>query len=132
MTPPIAHSHLPVDLGSTGRNKAVPTPSLERPYGTLRIQHVFTRHDLLGVLCALVLWVQARSFPEEIKGLGDGAKAVGMIAFASGLSGAAWILLELLLTAGVASALFLFGQLWIIVGSLRYCGRPVVYAPRSM
>ena len=43
--------------------------------------------NLLGVLCALVLWVQARSFPKEIEGLGDWAKAVALIAFASGLSG---------------------------------------------
>lgn len=84
--------------------------------------------NLLGVLCALVLWVQARSFPEEIKGLGDWAKAVGLIAFASGLSALRGILPSLL-TVVVASALFLFGQMWIIVGLLRYCGRTVVWRP---
>ena len=84
--------------------------------------------NLLGVLCALVLWVQARSFPEEIKGLGDWAKAVGLIAFASGLSALRGILPSLL-TVVMSSALFLFGQLWIIVGLLRYCGRPVVWRP---
>ncbi|MGE5470412.1 MAG: GGDEF domain-containing protein [Bacteroidota bacterium] len=84
--------------------------------------------NLLGLLCALVLWVQARSFPGEIEGLGDWARAVGLIAFASGLSALRGILPSLL-TVVLSSALFLFGQLWMIVGLQRYCGRPVVWRP---
>lgn len=84
--------------------------------------------NLLGLLCALVLWVQARSFPGEIEGLGDWAKAVALIAFASGLSALRGIWPSLL-TVVVASALFLFGQLWMIIGLQRYCGRPVVWRP---
>lgn len=83
---------------------------------------------LLGLLCAVVLWVQARSFPAEIKGLGDWAKAVALIALASGLSALRgdW---PSLLTVVLSSALFLFGQLWTLVGLLRYCGRRVVWRP---
>ena len=84
--------------------------------------------NLLGLLCALVLWVQARSFPKEIMGLGDWARAVGLIAFASGLS-ALRGMLPSLLTVVVSSALFLLGQMWVIVGLLRYCGRTVVWRP---
>ncbi len=42
--------------------------------------------NLLGMFCALVLWVQARSFPEDIKGLRDWALAVVLIGCASGLA----------------------------------------------
>ena len=84
--------------------------------------------NLLGVLCALVLWVQARSFPQEIKGLDDWAKAVGLIAFASGFSALRGALPSLL-TVVASSALFLFGQMWIIVGLQRYCDRRVVWRP---
>lgn len=84
--------------------------------------------NLLGLLCALVLWVQARSFPGEIEGLGDWAKAVGLIACASGLSALRGELASFF-TVVVASALFLFGQLWMIVGLQRYCGRPVYWRP---
>lgn len=84
--------------------------------------------NLLGLLCALVLWVQARSFPGEIEGLGEWAKAVTLIAFASGLAALRGILPSLF-TVVVSSGLFLFGQLLMIVGLQRYCGRPVLWRP---
>jgi len=84
--------------------------------------------NLLGLLCALVLWVQARSFPGEIEGLGDWAKAVALIACASGLSALRGILPSAL-TVVASSAMFLFGQLWMIVGLRRYCGLSVMWRP---
>jgi diguanylate cyclase (GGDEF)-like protein len=84
--------------------------------------------SLLGLLCSLVLWVQARSFPGEIDGLGDWAKAVGLIAIASGLSSMRGSLPSLL-TVVISSTLFLFGQLLMIVGLQRYGGRPVHWRP---
>ena len=42
--------------------------------------------NLLGMFCALVLWVQARSFPGDIEGLNDWAMAVVLIGSASGLA----------------------------------------------
>jgi len=84
--------------------------------------------NLLGLLCALVLWVQAKSFPGEIEGLGDWAKAVVLIAFAAGLASMRGTLPSVL-TVVASSAMFLFGQLLMIVGLQRYCGRPVVWRP---
>lgn len=84
--------------------------------------------NLLGLLCALVLWVQAKSFPGEIDGLGDWAKAVVLIAFAAGLASMRGTLPSVL-TVVASSAMFLFGQLLMIVGLQRYCGRPVVWRP---
>ena len=42
--------------------------------------------NIFGLLCALVLWVQARSFPEDIEGLRDWGLAVVLIGFAAGLT----------------------------------------------
>lgn len=84
--------------------------------------------NLLGLLCALVLWVQARSFPGEIEGLSDWAKAVVLIAFASGLASLRGYLPSIL-TVIASSALFLFGQLMMIVGLQRYCGRSATWRP---
>lgn len=84
--------------------------------------------NLLGFLCALVLWVQARSFPADIDGLHDWAKAVVLIGSASGLSSLRGIIPD-----GVAivfaSALLLLGELLLIFGLLRYTGRKAHWRP---
>lgn len=84
--------------------------------------------SLLGLLCAMVLAVQARSFPGEIEGLGDWAKAVALIACGSGLACLRGNLPSFF-TVVVASAMFLFGQLLLIVGLRRYSGRAIHWRP---
>ena len=84
--------------------------------------------NLFGMLCALVLWVQARSFPDDIGGLGDWAKAVVLIACASGLVSMRGILPDAL-SIVTASAALLFGQLLLIVGLQRYSGQRVLWRP---
>jgi diguanylate cyclase (GGDEF)-like protein len=84
--------------------------------------------NLLGMLCALVLWVQAQSFPEEIHGLRHWALAVVLIGSASGLSslrgqvhdGVAVVL---------AGGLELLGQLLLITGLQHYAGRAPIWRP---
>lgn len=77
--------------------------------------------NLFGMLCALVLWVQARSFPDEIGGLRDWAKAVVFIGFASGLASTRGLLPDLAAIV-LSSGLMLFGQWLLIVGLVRYAG----------
>ena len=84
--------------------------------------------NLLGMLCALVLWVQARSFPDDIDGLVDWAKAVVLIACASGLGSLRGILPDSI-SIVLASALLLLGQWLLIVGLLRYSGRQPIWRP---
>lgn len=84
--------------------------------------------NLLGMLCALVLWVQARSFPEDIEGLRDWALAVVLIGFASGLASLRGIVHDGF-SIVAASGLLLLGQLLLIVGLQRYGGRPPVWRP---
>jgi diguanylate cyclase (GGDEF)-like protein len=84
--------------------------------------------NLLGMLCALVLWVQARSFPNDIEGLRDWAKAVVLIGGASGLASMRGIFPDVLSIVAASGALLL-GQLLLIVGLLRYSGRVPVWRP---
>lgn len=84
--------------------------------------------NLLGMLCALVLWVQARSFPEDIEGLRDWAKAVVLIGCASGLTSMRGLLPDLLAIVA-ASGLLLLGQLLIVIGLQRYAGRTPTWRP---
>lgn len=84
--------------------------------------------NLLGMLCALVLWVQAKSFPDDIGGLRDWAKAVVLIGCAAGLSSMRGILPDAVAIVA-ASAMLLFGQLLVVVGLLRYAGRAPVWRP---
>ncbi|HEY6898199.1 MAG TPA: GGDEF domain-containing protein [Rhodocyclaceae bacterium] len=84
--------------------------------------------NLLGMLCALVLWVQARSFPDDIDGLNDWAKAVILIGFASGLASMRGVLPDLFAVVA-ASGLLLFGQLLLVVGLQRYTGRQPQWRP---
>jgi len=84
--------------------------------------------NLLGLLCALVLWVQARSFPEDIGGLRDWALAVVMIGFAAGLGSLRGILHDGI-SIVVASGLLLLGQWLLVVGLLRYNGRRPRWRP---
>lgn len=84
--------------------------------------------NLLGMLCALVLWVQARSFPDDIQGLRDWAIAVVLIGCASGLASLRGILHDGFAIV-LASGLLLFGELLLIVGLQRYNGRPPVWRP---
>jgi len=84
--------------------------------------------NIFGLLCALVLWVQARSFPEDIEGLRDWALAVVLIGFAAGLTSMRGILPDAL-TIVAASGLLLLGQFLLIVGLLRYSGRQPVWRP---
>lgn len=84
--------------------------------------------NLLGLLCAMVLWVQARSFPPDIEGLHDWAKAVVLTACASGLAS----LRGMIPDAGsivLSSALSLFGELLLIFGLLRFTGRRPRWRP---
>jgi diguanylate cyclase (GGDEF)-like protein len=83
---------------------------------------------LLGTLCALVLWVQARSFPDDIEGLHDWALAVVLIGFASGLASLRGIVHDGI-SIVVANGLLLFGQLLLVVGLQRYNGRTPVWRP---
>ena len=78
--------------------------------------------NLLGFFCALVLWVQQRSFPDDIKGLGDWAAAVVLIGIASGLSSMRGLVSDFL-SIVIASAALLLGQFLLIVGLQRYSGK---------
>ncbi len=84
--------------------------------------------NLFGILCAFVLWVQARSFPDDIQGLRDWARAVVLIGCASGLASMRGHLPDLLSIVG-ASTLLLCGQLLLIVGLQRYAGQPPTWRP---
>ena len=84
--------------------------------------------NLLGMLCALVLWVQAKSFPDDIHGLRDWAVAVVLIGFASGLASLRGILHDGI-TIVVANGFLLAGQLLLVVGLQRYGGRAPVWRP---
>jgi len=84
--------------------------------------------NLLGLLCALVLWVQAKSFPDDIHGLRDWAIAVVLIGCASGLSSLRGILHDGI-TIVAASGMLLAGQLLLIVGLQRFGGRAPVWRP---
>lgn len=84
--------------------------------------------NLLGMLCALVLWVQDKSFPDDIEGLRDWAKAVVLIGCASGLGSMRGVLPDLF-SIVVASAALLLGQFLLIVGLRRYAGQTVAWRP---
>ncbi|MGE5467213.1 MAG: GGDEF domain-containing protein [Ignavibacteria bacterium] len=84
--------------------------------------------NLLGVLCALVLWVQARSFPDDIGGLRDWALAVVLVSCASGLASLRGILPDVLAIVA-ASAMLLLGQFLLVVGLQRYAGRTPTWRP---
>ncbi|HJW25046.1 MAG TPA: GGDEF domain-containing protein [Rhodocyclaceae bacterium] len=78
--------------------------------------------SLFGLLCALVLWAQARSFPADIQGLGDWARAVALIGVASGLSALRGMLPNTV-TIVAASGTLLLGQWLLVVGLQRYAGQ---------
>jgi diguanylate cyclase (GGDEF)-like protein len=84
--------------------------------------------NLLGLFCALVLWVQARSFPDDIEGLRDWAIAVVFIGSASGLSSMRGIFPDVLAIVA-ASGVLLLGQFLLIVGLLRYAGQQPRWRP---
>jgi len=84
--------------------------------------------NLLGLLCALVLWVQARSFPADIEGLSDWALAVVLIGCAAGLASLRGVIHDGLAIV-VASGLLLLGQWLLVVGLLRYNGRRPAWRP---
>ncbi|MDX9993997.1 MAG: GGDEF domain-containing protein [Rhodocyclaceae bacterium] len=84
--------------------------------------------NLLGLLCALVLWVQARSFPPDIEGLRDWALAVVLIGSAAGLASLRGVIHDGFAIV-VASGLLLLGQWLLIVGLQRYNGRAPVWRP---
>lgn len=84
--------------------------------------------NFFGLLCALVLWVQARSFPADIEGLRDWAAGVVLIGSAAGLTSMRGILPDSV-SIIVASGLLLVGQLLLIVGLLRYSGRKPAWRP---
>ena len=84
--------------------------------------------NLFGMLCALVLWVQARSFPDDIGGLRDWAMAVVLIGCASGLASLRGILPDGVAIVA-ASGMLLLGQLLLIIGLQRYSGRVPAWRP---
>ena len=84
--------------------------------------------NLFGMLCALVLWVQAKSFPDDIEGLGDWAKAVVLIGCASGLTSMRGIFSDAIAIVA-ASSMLLLGQLLLIIGLQRFSGRMPAWRP---
>lgn len=84
--------------------------------------------NLFGMLCALVLWVQARSFPDDIEGLHDWAKAVVLIGCASGLTSMRGVLPDAIAIVA-ASGMLLFGQLLLVIGLQRYSGQKPAWRP---
>ncbi len=84
--------------------------------------------NLLGLLCALVLWVQAKSFPADIGGLRDWAKAVVLMGCASGLASLRGILPDAFAIV-LAAALLLLGELLLVIGLMRYTGRTPRWRP---
>jgi diguanylate cyclase (GGDEF)-like protein len=82
--------------------------------------------NLLGVLCALVLWVLSLNFPRDIVGLREWSAAVLLLACAAGLASLRGIVADGFAIM-VASGLSLLGQLLVIVGLQRYSGRAVVW-----
>jgi len=84
--------------------------------------------NLAGFMCALVLWVQARSFPDDIEGLHDWAKGIVLMGSAFGLVSLRG-LIDDSLTILLASAALLLGQLYLIVGLQRFTGNRVRWRP---
>ena len=84
--------------------------------------------NLLGILFAFVLAVQARSFPDDIDGLRDWARAVTLISVASGLAAMRGLWPDLV-SIVLSSACLLLGQLLLIFGLLRYNGRRPAWRP---
>ncbi|HZX30731.1 MAG TPA: GGDEF domain-containing protein [Rhodocyclaceae bacterium] len=84
--------------------------------------------NLFGVLCALVLGVQARSFPDDIKGLGEWALGVVLIGCSAGLASMRGLLPDAV-SVVAASALLLFGQFLLVAGLQRYSGREPLWRP---
>lgn len=84
--------------------------------------------NLFGILCALVLWVQAKSFPDDIQGLRDWAKAVVLIGGAAGLCSLRGVAPDAVAIVA-ASAMTLLGELLLIVGLQRYAGKKPVWRP---
>ncbi|CAG4885043.1 putative Diguanylate cyclase [Georgfuchsia toluolica] len=84
--------------------------------------------NLFGMLCALVLWVQAKSFPADIEGLADWAKAVILIGCASGLTSMRGIFSDAIAIV-TASGMLLLGQLLLIIGLQRFSGRKTTWRP---
>lgn len=84
--------------------------------------------NLLGLLCALVLWVQARSFPQDIEGLHDWAKAVVLMSCASGLISLRGFIPDAA-SIVLANGVFLLGELLLVFGLLRYTGRKAHWRP---
>lgn len=84
--------------------------------------------NLLGLLCALVLWVQAKSFPADIGGLRDWAKGVVLMGCASGMASLRGLAPDAV-TVVLASALLLFGELFLVFGLMRYTGRTPRWRP---
>lgn len=84
--------------------------------------------NLLGLLCALVLWVQARSFPDDIDGLHDWAKAVTLISCGAGLTSMRDVFPDVAAIL-LASGMVLLGELYLIVGLQKYSNRKVRWRP---
>ena len=84
--------------------------------------------NLFGMLCALVLWVQAKSFPPDIDGLRDWAIGVVLIGCASGLASMRSIWPDGVAIV-LASGMLLLGQLRLIIGLQRYSGKAPRWRP---
>ncbi|HEX8964775.1 MAG TPA: GGDEF domain-containing protein [Rhodocyclaceae bacterium] len=82
--------------------------------------------NLLGILCALVLWVLSLNFPRDILGLREWAAAVVLLGGAAGLASLRGIIPDAFAIL-VSSALSLLGQLLLVVGLQRYSGRSVAW-----
>jgi diguanylate cyclase (GGDEF)-like protein len=83
---------------------------------------------LLGLLCALVLFVEARSYPKDIAGLNHWAGGVVLIGVASGLLSLRDIAPDVVAIV-LANSLMLAGDAFLIVGLQRFSGRPPAWRP---
>lgn len=84
--------------------------------------------NFCGLLCALVLWVQARSFPTEIGGIKPFSFGVVLIGCASGLASTRGLWPDFV-SIVLSSAAVLLGQFLLIVALQQYAGRQPAYRP---
>ena len=84
--------------------------------------------NLLGLLCAFVLWVESKSFPKDVSGLKHWATGVAAMGSGAGLISLRdyW---HPAFSVVLANALSLFGAIALIVGLRRFAGKPGRWRP---
>jgi len=84
--------------------------------------------NLLGMLCALVLWVESRSFPKDIGGLREWAYGIVLVSIAAGLLSLRDYVPDVVAIV-LATALMLLGEAFLIVGLQKFNGQPPRWRP---